>query len=43
MVELGSGLAPGEKVALNVSSRIRDGELVSIAESTDVAPVAAKR
>ena len=42
MVELGSGLAPGEKVALNVSSRIGDGELVSIAESTDAMPVVAK-
>ena len=35
MVELGSGLSPGDKVALNISSRIADGEVVAVAESGD--------
>ena len=33
MVEVGSGLAPGDRVALNISSRIADGEIVTVAES----------
>jgi RND family efflux transporter MFP subunit len=33
MVELGSGLSPGDKVALNISSQIGDGETVSVSES----------
>ncbi len=35
MVELGSGLSPGDKVALNISSRISDGETVAVSESAD--------
>jgi RND family efflux transporter MFP subunit len=35
MVELGSGLSPGDKVALNISSRISDGETVTVSESAD--------
>ena len=33
MLEIGSGLAPGDRVALNISSRIGDGEIVTVAES----------
>jgi RND family efflux transporter MFP subunit len=33
MVELGSGLSPGDKVALNISSQISDGETVAVSES----------
>jgi RND family efflux transporter MFP subunit len=33
MVELGSGLSPGDKVALNISSQIGDGETVAVSES----------
>jgi hypothetical protein len=42
MVELGSGVAAGDKVALNVSSQITDGELVRVqpAGSAASAPVA---
>ncbi|HEX4985837.1 MAG TPA: efflux RND transporter periplasmic adaptor subunit [Burkholderiales bacterium] len=43
MVEIGSGLAAGDKVALNISSRIADGDMVSVAQSTDAgAPSVAK-
>ena len=35
MVELESGLSPGDRVALNISSRISDGETVAIVESGD--------
>ncbi len=41
MVELGSGLAPGERVALNVSSQIRDGDKVTAIESDASIPAAA--
>ena len=42
LVELGSGVNPGDKVALNVSSQINDGDLVAAKESTpDTAPAAA--
>ena len=41
MVELGSGISPGDKVALNISSRIADGEIVAISESGDGASPAA--
>jgi RND family efflux transporter MFP subunit len=42
LVELGSGVAPGDKVALNVSSQIGDGETVRVqpAGSAAAAPVA---
>ena len=40
MVELGSGLSPGDKVALNISSQISDGETVAVSESGDGAPSA---
>jgi multidrug efflux pump subunit AcrA (membrane-fusion protein) len=30
MVEVGSGLSSGDRVALNISSRIADGETVAI-------------
>jgi RND family efflux transporter MFP subunit len=42
VVELGSGVAAGDKVALNVSSQIGDGELVRVqpAGSAATAPVA---
>lgn len=33
IVEVGSGLSPGDRVALNISSRIGDGEIVTVAES----------
>ncbi len=33
MVELGSGLSPGDKVALNISSQISDGQDVAVSES----------
>jgi RND family efflux transporter MFP subunit len=35
MVELGSGISPGDKVALNISSQISDGETVAVSESAD--------
>jgi RND family efflux transporter MFP subunit len=35
MVELGSGLSPGDKVALNISNQISDGETVAVSESAD--------
>jgi len=35
VVELGSGVKPGDKVALNISSLIANGEQVSVNESTD--------
>ena len=35
MVELESGLSAGDRVALNISSRIGDGDIVTIAESGD--------
>ena len=35
MVELGSGLSPGDKVALNISSQISDGETVAVNASAD--------
>jgi RND family efflux transporter MFP subunit len=35
MVEVGSGLSPGDRVALNISSRIAEGETVAIGESGD--------
>jgi RND family efflux transporter MFP subunit len=38
VVELGSGVKPGDKVALNISSLIADGEQVSVNESTDDSP-----
>ncbi|HVY08368.1 MAG TPA: efflux RND transporter periplasmic adaptor subunit [Burkholderiales bacterium] len=41
MVELGSGLAPGEKVALNISSRVAEGDIVAVAASGDRAVAAA--
>ena len=34
-VEIGSGLSAGDKVALNISSQIADGEKVEVHESTD--------
>jgi RND family efflux transporter MFP subunit len=41
VVELGSGVQPGDKVALNVSSQINDGDLVVAKESgTPAAPPA---
>ena len=40
-VELGSGVSPGERVALNVSSQIRDGDKVNAIESDSVVPSAA--
>ncbi len=43
VVELSSGVAPGDQVALNVSSQIADGELVSVqgvAAGKPAAPVA---
>jgi RND family efflux transporter MFP subunit len=33
MVELGSGVSPGERVALNISSQIGDGDKVTVNES----------
>jgi RND family efflux transporter MFP subunit len=42
MVELESGLSPGDRVALNISSRIGDGETVATGESGD-GPSAAVR
>ena len=38
VVELASGVKPGDKVALNISSQIADGEQVSVNESTDSGP-----
>ena len=38
VVELASGVKPGDKVALNISSLIADGEQVSVNESSDKAP-----
>jgi RND family efflux transporter MFP subunit len=38
MVELGSGLSPGDKVALNISSQIGDGDTVAVSESAGGAP-----
>jgi RND family efflux transporter MFP subunit len=35
VVEIGSGVAGGEKVALNISSQIADGETVEVHDSTD--------
>ena len=33
MVEIGSGVSPGDKVALNISSQISDGQAVAVSES----------
>jgi RND family efflux transporter MFP subunit len=41
MVELGTGVSPRERVALNVSSQIRDGDKVTAVESDSVVPTAA--
>jgi RND family efflux transporter MFP subunit len=41
MVELGTGVSSGERVALNVSSQIRDGDKVTAVESDSVVPGAA--
>lgn len=38
LVELGSGVSPGEKVALNISSQIRDGDKVTVIEPNGGAP-----
>jgi len=38
VVELGSGVSPGDRVALNVSSLIADGEQVIASEAADSAP-----
>jgi membrane fusion protein, multidrug efflux system len=38
VVELGSGVAPGDKVVLNISSLIADGELVGVSELADTGP-----
>jgi RND family efflux transporter MFP subunit len=38
VVELGAGVGPGDRVALNISSSIPDGTLVSASESGDAAP-----
>jgi RND family efflux transporter MFP subunit len=43
MVEVESGLAPGERVALNISSRIGDGDIVAIGEAGDGPPAVATR
>jgi len=44
MIELGSGVSQGDKVVLNISSRIADGELVAMSESADgAAPAAAQK
>ena len=42
VVELSSGVAPGDRVALNVSSQIADGELVRVqpVASATATPVA---
>ena len=32
IVEIGSGVSPGEKVVLNISSEVADGEAVTVAE-----------
>ena len=43
MIELGSGLAPGDRVALNISSRIGEGEIVAATSAdTATAPAATK-
>lgn len=41
MVEIDSGLAAGDKVALNISSRIGDGDVVAVAATGDRAVAAA--
>jgi RND family efflux transporter MFP subunit len=41
MVEVESGLVPGDRVALNISSRIGDGDIVAIGESGDGRPAVA--
>jgi RND family efflux transporter MFP subunit len=41
LVELGSGVNPGDKIALNVSSQINDGDLVAAKESAPNAAPAA--
>jgi len=38
VVELGSGVEPGDQLALNVSSQISDGDVVTVHRSTDFAP-----
>jgi RND family efflux transporter MFP subunit len=43
MVELGSGVAPGEKVALNISNQIRDGDKVTAIEPNSGAPPTASK
>jgi RND family efflux transporter MFP subunit len=44
VVELGSGVAPGERIALNVSSQINDGDLVQAqpSGSSAAAPIATR-
>jgi RND family efflux transporter MFP subunit len=41
MIELGSGIAPGDRVALNISSRIADGESVAASNADAAAAPAA--
>jgi len=43
MVELASGVSPGEIVALNISSQIRNGEKVTVIESGNGAPITASK
>lgn len=38
LVELASGVVPGDKVALNISSQINDGDMVAVNESADAPP-----
>jgi hypothetical protein len=43
IVELSSGVAPGDRLALNVSSQIADGELVRAHANPAAAVAAAER
>ncbi len=40
VVELGSGISPGDRIALNVSSQIGDGELVKVNQERAATPAA---
>jgi hypothetical protein len=43
VVQLGSGVSPGERVALNISSQIGEGDKVSVNEPGNAAPGSASQ
>jgi membrane fusion protein, multidrug efflux system len=41
-VEIASGIAPGDRVAVNISNQVVEGEKVSVRESSENSPMATK-